>query len=194
MRKTTKIVLAVVLAISIIAVISSVIILDSLNVSNPQNVSNTTNIQTFAPTGTSVGNALVLYEPDDNGTTTNMAGNVAADLQTKNYTVTLATMDSSAANRTMGYSVIVLGAPFYNGSFSNLTQQEMHWLVGNHDYLTKSGIYIVQDTITSDDWMKINFYLPNRSDVFFSKAVKIQLTPDDLLSIKAQQFVDQIIG
>ena len=56
-----------------------------------------TGSQTLTPTGTSVGNALVLYDPGLSGTAKGVAEKVASDLQAQNYTVTLAGIKSSAA-------------------------------------------------------------------------------------------------
>ena len=54
-------------------------------------------VQTLTPTGTSIGKAIVIYDPGLSGTAKGVADKIAADLQAKSYTVTLAGVKSSAA-------------------------------------------------------------------------------------------------
>ena len=56
----------------------------------------------LTPTGTSVGKALVVYDPGLSGTSKTVADKVASDLQAQSYTVTLAGIKSSAAANTAG--------------------------------------------------------------------------------------------
>ncbi len=74
-----------------------------------------TGSQTLTPSGTSVGNALVVYDPGLSGAAKGVADKVAAVLQGKGYTVTLAGVKSAAAASTSGYAVIVAGGPIYAG-------------------------------------------------------------------------------
>jgi len=74
-----------------------------------------TGVQTFAPTGASVGNALVVYDPGFTGAAKSVAEKVALNLQSNGYTVVFAGIKSSAAGITDGYSVIVAGGPIYAG-------------------------------------------------------------------------------
>ena len=72
--------------------------------------------KTLTPQGTSVGNALVLYDPGLSGATTRVAEKIATTLQVKGYTVTLAGIKSSAASNTESFNVIVVGSPIYAGA------------------------------------------------------------------------------
>jgi flavodoxin len=75
--------------------------------------------KTLSPTGTSVGKALVAYNPGLSGAARDAAEKIAGDLQTKGYTVTLAGIKSSAAADISGYDIIVAGGPMYFGRVSN---------------------------------------------------------------------------
>ena len=91
MRKAFKIIL-VIFAILIIIVVSfaALFFLDLAAYT-------ATGSKTLSPTGTSVGKAIVIYDPGLSGNTKNVADKVASDLQAEGYTVTLAGVKSSAA-------------------------------------------------------------------------------------------------
>ena len=110
MRKIFKIILAI-FAVMIIIVVAfaAIIFLDIAAYT-------ATGSQTLTPSGTSVGKALVTYDPGLSGTLKDVADKVASDLQAQNYTVTLAGIKSSAAANTSGYKIIVVGGPIYAGS------------------------------------------------------------------------------
>jgi flavodoxin len=78
-----------------------------------------TGSKTLSPAGTSVGNALVVYNPGVTGAAKDAAEKIAGDFQAKGYTVTLAGIKSSAAANIAGYDVIVAGGPMYFGRLSN---------------------------------------------------------------------------
>ena len=78
-----------------------------------------TGSETLSPTGASIGNAMVVYNPGLSGAAKDAAKQIAGDLQVKGYTVTLAGIKSSAAANTSGYDVIVAGGPMYFGRVSN---------------------------------------------------------------------------
>jgi hypothetical protein len=152
----------------------------------------------LAPVSTPISsvatNALIIYDQSDaTGASKNFAQEVTKSLQAQNYAVTLTTAGSSTANRTRGYHVIVIGGRFEDGKFLNSTQYALHSLVMRHDYLAKCGVFTVQDSLSPDDWININWCLPIFSDDIFSNATRVQLTPNDDLVIKAQDFVNQII-
>ena len=113
MRKIFKIILAI-FAVLIIAVVSfaAIILLDVAAYT-------ATGTQTLTPTGTSVGKAIVIYDPGLSGNAKNVADKVASDLQAKGYTVTLAGVKSSAAASTTGYKIIVVGGPVYAGALTS---------------------------------------------------------------------------
>ncbi len=78
-----------------------------------------TGSKTLNPSGTTVGKALVVYNPGLSGAAKKAAAEVAGDLQSKGYTVTLGGIKSAAAADISGYDVIVAGGPMYWGRVSN---------------------------------------------------------------------------
>lgn len=71
------------------------------------------------PVGTSVGKALVVYNPGVSGAAKKAAAEIAGDLQSKGYTVTLGGIKSPAAANISGYDVVIAGGPMYWGRVSN---------------------------------------------------------------------------
>jgi hypothetical protein len=105
MRKVFKIILAIfVVLIILVAAFAAVFFLDL-------SASMATGSETLLPSGTSVGNALVVYDPGLSGAAKNVASEAASSLQAAGYTVNLAGVKSSAAVNTAGYKVIVAGDP-----------------------------------------------------------------------------------
>jgi hypothetical protein len=105
MRKAFKIILAVFAVLIIIVVaFGAIFFLDVAAYT-------AAGAKTLTPTGTSAGNALVVYDPGWSGQSTKVAEKVAADLQAKGYTVTLTGVKSGEAANTAGYSIIVAGGP-----------------------------------------------------------------------------------
>jgi flavorubredoxin len=89
-----------------------------------------TGAETLPVSGTSIGKALVVYNPGLSGATKNLASKVAENLQLFGYTVTLAGVKSQAATETLEYSVIVVGSPIYAGTPTSSIK----------DYLSKLSI------------------------------------------------------
>jgi flavodoxin len=75
--------------------------------------------KTLSPSGTSVGKALVAYNPGLSGAAKDAAERIAGDLQSKGYTVSLAGIKSADAANISGYDVIIAGGPIYWGRVSN---------------------------------------------------------------------------
>jgi flavodoxin len=75
-----------------------------------------TQSQTLKSSGSSMGKALVVYDPGLTGFAKNVATKMAGDLQEEGYTVTLAGIRSSAAKDADGYNVVVVGGPIYGGN------------------------------------------------------------------------------
>ena len=119
MRKIFKIILAVFAMIIIVVVAFGAIIL--LDVA----AYTATGSKTLTPDGTSVGKAIVIYDPGLSGTAKAVADKVASDLQAKGYTVTLAGIKSSAAADTASYKVIVVGGPVYAGGLTNSVKDDL---------------------------------------------------------------------
>jgi flavodoxin len=92
-----------------------------------------TGSKTLNPAGTSVGKALVVYNPGVSGAAKDAAEKIAAGLQEKEYTVTLAGIKSSAAADISGYDVIVAGGPMYFGRVSNSVDAYLNGLKPEKD-------------------------------------------------------------
>jgi len=75
--------------------------------------------KTLSPAKTSVGKALVAYNPGLSGAAKEAAERIAGDLQSKGYTVSLAGIKSADAANISGYNVIIAGGPMYWGRVSN---------------------------------------------------------------------------
>jgi menaquinone-dependent protoporphyrinogen IX oxidase len=82
-----------------------------------------TGSQTLSPSGTSVGRALVVYDPGLSGAAQKAAQKIAGDLQDRGYTVDLVGIRSSAASGTSGYAVIVAGGPMYFGQATSSVEE-----------------------------------------------------------------------
>jgi hypothetical protein len=80
-----------------------------------------TGSETLSPTGTAVGQALVVYSPGLSGAAKESATKIAGDLKSKGYTVTLAGIRSSAAASGVDYDVVIVGGPVYFGKLSSST-------------------------------------------------------------------------
>lgn len=78
-----------------------------------------TGVETLTPNGTATGNALVVYTPGITGTAKKAATEIANELKSNGYNVTLAGVRNDAATNTSGYDVIVVGGPMYFGKLSN---------------------------------------------------------------------------
>jgi flavodoxin len=135
MRKIFKIILAV-FAVLIILIVSfgAIIVLDVAAYS-------ATGSRTLTPNGTSVGKAIVIYDPGLSGTAKGVADKVAIGLQSKGCTVTLEGVKSSAAADTTGYDVIVIGKPIYVGELTNSIKDKLSSLVLSHGQSAKIGLF-----------------------------------------------------
>lgn len=113
MRKLWKIVLAVLVVIIVLVV--SVFAAFALDLSSY----GATNSETLNPTGSSIGHAMVVYDPGFSGAAKQDATRIADDLQAKGYTVDLAGVRSETAGHKSGYNIIVAGGPMYFGQVSS---------------------------------------------------------------------------
>jgi hypothetical protein len=78
-----------------------------------------TGSETLNPVGTSIGRALVVYDPGFSGAAKQDATKIAADLQAKGYTVSLAGVRSGTASNESSYRIIVAGGPLYFGKVTS---------------------------------------------------------------------------
>lgn len=75
--------------------------------------------QTLNPSGSSIGRALVVYDPGFSGAAKQDATKIADDLQAKGFTVDLAGVRSGTAGNKSGYNIYVAGGPMYWGQVSS---------------------------------------------------------------------------
>jgi flavodoxin len=186
MRKAFKIILAVLAVIIIIVVaLGAVFFLDLAAYT-------AAGAKTLTPTGTSAGNALVVYDPGWSGASTKVAEKVAADLQAKGYTVTLAGVKSSEASNTAGYSVIVAGAPIYAGAPTSSVKDFLGGL--NPATGTKVGVFgSGQGATTLDDVAAIKSAVPAlQSGGTLSGAVVVKIGQTEDLDARASELVNQL--
>ncbi len=78
-----------------------------------------TGSQVLSPAETPVGKALVVYNPGLSGAAKKAAAEIAGDLRSKGYAVTLGGIKSPAAANISGYDVVIAGGPMYWGRVSN---------------------------------------------------------------------------
>jgi len=186
MRKILKLIFAIFAALIIILVaFGSIILLDIVAYT-------ATGAQTLTPTGSSVGKAIVIYDPGMSGRAKVVADKVAGDLQEKGYTVTLAGVKSSAAGTTTGYNIIVVGGPVYAGALTSSTKDVLANLV--FDQGAKIGVYGSGQGATSpQDIAQIKQSIPTRSDQNLQNAIVVKIGNGEDLNARAQNFVNQLI-
>ncbi len=187
MRKIFKIILAIFAVVIIIVVAFAALIFLDLAAYTA------TGSQTLTPTGTSVGNALVVYDPGLSGTAKNVADKVASDLQAQNYTVTLAGIKSSAATKTAGYNVIVVGGPVYAGSLTASVKDDLNNLKPDSD--AKVGVFGSGQgpTSVSDVSMIKNSVQALSDNGSLSGAVIVKIGQSEDLNARASDFVNQLV-
>jgi flavodoxin len=186
MRKAFKIILAV-LAVLIIIVVAfgAVFFLDV-------SAYTAAGAKTLTPTGTSAGNALVVYDPGWSGLSTKIAEKVAADLQAKGYTVTLAGIKSGEATNTAGYSIIVAGSPIYGGTPTSALKDYLSGL--NPATGTKVGVFGSGSGATApEDIAAIKSAVPAlQSGGTLSGAVVVKIGQTEDLDARASDLVNQL--
>ena len=193
MRKLFKIILAIFIAIIIIVgAFAAIIFLDLAAYT-------ATGSQILTPTGTSVGKALVVYDPGLSGTSKGVADKIASDLQAQSYTVTLAGIKSSVAVNATGYSVVVVGGPIYAGSPTAsvkdfLNNLQPGYAIPNGPYFfIRLGVFgSGQGATTPEDVAAIKNSVHVLSNGTLSSAVIVKIGQTENLNVRAQDFVDQL--
>ncbi|HSV50384.1 MAG TPA: flavodoxin domain-containing protein [Candidatus Acidoferrales bacterium] len=188
MRRIIKVLLAIFsILIIIIVAFGAVFFLDVVAYT-------ATGSQTLTSQGTSVGAALVLYDPGLSGAASRVAEKIATDLQAKGYTATLAGIKSSAASNTAGYSVIVAGSPIYAGSPTSSVKDFLGSL--NPSSGTKVGVFgSGQGATTPDDVAMIRNAVPAlQSSGALSGAVVVKIGESEDLTARATDFVNQLVS
>ena len=187
MRKAFKIIIAIFVAIIIVvAALGAIVFLDVAAYT-------ATGSKTLTPTGTSIGKAIVIYDPGLTGAAKTVADKVASDLQAQNYTVTLAGIKSSAAAHTAGYSIIVVGGPVYAGSPTASVKDTLNNL--KPDQGTKVGVFgSGQGATTPSDVAMIKNSVNALSEKgALSNAVVVKIGQTEDLNARASDFVGQLV-
>jgi flavodoxin len=187
MKKLFKIIIGIFAAlIIVVAAFGAIIFLDVASYT-------ATGSQTLTPTGTSIGKALVVYDPGLSGSAKGVADKIASDLQAQNYTVTLAGIKSSAAASTTSYGVIVVGGPVYAGSPTVSVKDFLNSLKTGQG--AKVGVFGSGAGATSpSDVSIIRNSVPALSDNgTLSNAVVVKIGQTEDLNTRAQDFVNQLL-
>ena len=188
MRKTFKIILAIFAVLVVLLVIFGAVFFLDLAAYTA------TGSQTLNPTGASVGNALVTYDPGLSGTAKGVADKVAADLQAANYTVTLAGIKSSAAAHTANYSIIIAGGPVYAGTPTSSVKDFLNNL--RPDQGAKVGVYESgSGATTPQDIASIrNSISALKEGGTLQNATVVKIGQSEDLNARAQDFINQLVN
>jgi len=152
-----------------------------------------TGSQTLNPNGTSVGNALVVYDPGITGTAKNVASVIANDLQAKGYTATIAGIKSSNVLNTTGYNVIVIGGPVYAGQPTSSLQSYLSDI--NPPKEAKIGVFTTGSVIANSDdtaFVKKEIAMNNTNIYQIDEIMKF--VNGNNINQKAEQFVNGLLG
>lgn len=151
--------------------------------------------QTLTPTGTSIGKALVIYDPGLSGTAKNVADKVASDLQTRGYIVTLAGVKSSAASSVDGYEIIVIGGPVYAGALTSSIKDALGKMAISQGNGVKVGVFgSGQGATSADDITQIKQSIPASSADSILEAVIVKIGSGEDLNSRVQDFVNQLLS
>ncbi len=188
MRKIFKIILAIFAVLVVLLVIFGAVFFLDLAAYTA------TGSKTLNPTGASVGNALVTYDPGLSGAAKGVADKVAADLQAANYTVTLAGIKSSAAAHTANYSIIIAGGPVYAGTPTSSVKDFLNNL--QPDQGTKVGVYGSGSGATApEDIASIrNSISALKEGGTLQNAIIVKIGQGEDLNARAQDFINQLVG
>jgi flavodoxin len=149
----------------------------------------------LTPSGTSVGKAMVVYNPGISGAAKDAAEKIAGDLQAKGYTVTLAGIKSSAAADISGYDVIVAGGPMYFGRVSNSVDAYLNGLKPQKD--VEVGVFATTGSEQFNDGDIASFgkqvaSLPGISSLI-KTAVTKTLRSGDAVNTDCSDFVSAVL-
>jgi flavodoxin len=192
-RKAFKIILVIfAVLIIIVAAVGAVFFLDV-------SALKATGSRTLTPTGPSVGNAMVVYDPGLSGTAKGVADKIASDLQTQGYTVQLAGIKSSTATQTTGYntiggfSIVVAGGPIYAGSPTSSVKDFLNNLKPSQG--VKVGVFGSGSGSTApEDVAQIrNSVGPLQSGGSLANAVVVKIGQNEDLNARASDFVTQLL-
>jgi len=187
MQKILKIILAVFVVLIIIAVLLAGIVFLDLAAYTA------TGAETLSPTGTSVGKALVVYDPGLSGAAKDVASKMANRLQSNGYTVDFAGIKSGVATNLSGYNIIVVGGPIYAGGPTNSVKTFLNSL--NPAQGVKVGVFGSgqgpQDTNDTALVLKEVAARPSDRALAFSAVAKIGSKEN--LNTRSTDFVTQLL-
>jgi flavodoxin len=186
MRKAFKIILAIFVVIIIIFVAFAAQVFLDLSAYTA------TSSKTLTPSGTSIGKALVTYDPGLSGTAKGVAEKVASDLQTQNYSVTLAGIKSSAAANTAGYTIIIVGGPIYAGSPTSSIKDCLNNLKPDQGAIV--GVFGSGSGATApEDIATIKSSVPALTNGSLTNTTVVKIGQTEDLNARAQDFVNQLV-
>ncbi len=186
MNKILKTIMSVVAILLIVVVtVAAVIFLDVAAYT-------ATGTQTLTPSGTPTGSALVLYDPGLSDASTKVAKQVAIDLKTQNYTVTLAGIKSSTV--TTDYDIIVIGGPIYAGAPTASVKDTLSNL--NHGSNAEIGVFgSGKGPTVPEDIASIKAAVPALQDGgALSGAVVVKIGESEDLAARSADFVNQLVS
>ena len=185
MRKAFKIVLAVfAILVVLVLAIGAVFFLDLAAYT-------ATGSSNLTPTVTSVGKAIVIYDPGLSGAAKGVADKVASDLQAKGYAVTLAGVKSSVASNITGYGVVVVGGPIYAGSPTVSVKDCLNDLKPAQD--VRVGVFGSGQGATSpSDVQMIRDSVASLKSGPLLDAVVVKIGQGEDLTARASDFVSQL--
>jgi menaquinone-dependent protoporphyrinogen IX oxidase len=188
MRKLFKVIIAVIVVLVVLfAAFAALFFLDLAAYT-------ASGSQTLTPTGTSIGNALVTYDPGLSADTKAVADKVVADLQTKGYTVVLAGIKSSAAVNTTSYNIIVVGGPVYAGALTASVKAFVGDLPQSLQGV-KIGVFgSGQGATSKDDVNQLKQSISNalQTNPSLSNAIVVKIGDKEDITARTQDFVNQL--
>lgn len=154
-----------------------------------------TGSETLNPNGTSVGKAMVVYDPGLSGASETAARAIANQLQINGYTVELAGISSSEATKTSDYGIIVVGGPIYAGNASSSVKEYLKALQPSPG--TRLGVFSTgSDPDTAKDnalLVKEAAPLSENNTLQINAGIKI-VSAQGIDKQKINDFVDQLLG
>lgn len=152
-----------------------------------------TDSQKLNPAGSTVGKALVVYDPGLSGQAKDAADAIAKDLQNKGYAVTLTGISSQEAKNISQYNLIVVGGPVYAAKNSKSVESYLNSIKPNNS--TKIAVFAVgQDTdiLNNTEMLKKEVIpLPNGSSLQIVSVTKFIENED--FNKKSAEFVNSIL-
>jgi flavorubredoxin len=147
--------------------------------------------ETLNPAGSSVGHALVVYDPGFSGASKQAATKIAEDLQAKGYTVDLAGVKSATAGQTSNYAIIVAGGPMYWGQATSSIEETLKTLTNSNQ--TKLGVYVTTGSsqYSSSDFQSLQQQMATATNNL--SQVKIQMVLDGYQTKNCADLVESLL-